>query len=227
MKMEQENVKQALELMFQLGSHVDWNDLHKNRRQQMIDSPRLTGAHFREFLRCGGRMPLNDSPIRCVSSIPTNLHSDSWEAAVSRARYLLGGKSLITSKYPESTMMDNLRKPKGWKPRKEVKILRFEVADDSEGQGRSLEQSRILQLFELENAYSSPAPEVFALLASRTHMCKKPCVLFNAFAYEEDGHTFAGDMLIRGTDDGGYAIEPIYENQRYGSDYWYASTSWD
>lgn len=186
------NVKQVLELSSKLFGGVDWDQFKHGEIQELIETRRLSVAHFEEFIRQGGRVPLEDIPVKVSKSWTVLFGNVSWEEMVAEAR-AFGLRSNIKSSplYDSYVKVDTLLKPKDLILKPKVQVHLIEISNKE----RKVLASRMFELFKLLNMYPSTVPEAFAMINDFGPELPKDLVLLNASRKETSGRV--NDLLLQ------------------------------
>lgn len=156
MKSPTVNIGQVMDLLSKLGGQVSWDEYQKQDLQKIIDSAVLSGAHFREFIRRGGRMPLDWIPLQCIASREINIAQGSWEETKTTASDLIGIGANQFCWNTNSLLMPC--KPEHWKPRSTVIVSLLKLTDGV------VHKERLLDFFNLLNVHPSTFLEAFAAI---------------------------------------------------------------
>ncbi len=168
--------RHVLELQAKLGGQVNWSEFKPTDIQPIIESPRLSGVHFEEFIRQGGRMSLEGIPIKVLKSWTiTPGPTLTWETWVRFAKEDVGNSTILSGSYDGMVLSDTLLKPKNFTMKPKVQVHMLEVT-----RKEGVLTKRMLELFELLNMYPSTVPEVFTVLNSFAPELPKGAVLLNA-----------------------------------------------
>ena len=153
MKSSTATIGQVMDLMSKLGGQVSWSEYQKRDLQKIIDSVVLSGAHFREFIRRGGRIPLDWVPLEVVASREINVAVGTWEESVGLSLDLIGiGPNQFC--WNTSSALKP-RKPEYWKPRSTVNVSLLKLTD------KVVHKERLLEFFCLLNVHPSTLLETF------------------------------------------------------------------
>ncbi len=199
---------QAINLMGRLGGAVRWGDFEVKDVQKIIETPRLSGRHFEEFMRQGGRMSLENIPICILEERTVGLRSGDWSDQVHYVEQVIE-TDLLFSRSSHHVLVRGsvLLAPEDWRQRREAKVVVLEIIPEYAGDidGHSVvRRYRMLELMELLDLYPSTFPEAVAFFEQvpTTH---KPVVILNAWKniYKE-----VGDVVFTSKQTAG---RPVYE----------------
>lgn len=147
-------VGQVMDLLSKLAGQVSWGEYQKQELQGIIDSVVLSGAHFREFIHRGGRIPLGWIPLEFVASQEINIAIGSWGETKALSQRLIGEHP----NYFRFQQSINPNKPAYWEPRANVIVSLLRLTDSI------VHKTRLLEFFSLLNVRSSTFLEAFAAI---------------------------------------------------------------
>ncbi len=203
--------RHVLELQAKLGGQVRWPKFTLADIQPIIESPVLSGAHFEEFLRNGGRVSLNEIPLRIVEEQTITMSSGAWTQQVSVVKQVVErGDFLEQSSHGGMVRGSTLLAPEHWRQRRQVQMVILEVVPEYAEEMYKhavVERKRVLQLLQLMDMYSSTLPEAIFFLMHQTSALKKPVVILNAS--RNDTYKNVSDAEFSWTDAGKYKFGPI------------------
>lgn len=150
--------RHVLELQAKLGGKVNWNKFSPSNIQGVIETPRLSGAHFEEFLRQGGRVSLDYLPIKIAGTYAIKHETGSWEDMTREAPFLAETVD-VGHGYGIYGRGFEYIKPRDWQPKGPREIVIFEIRGNE-----PISQQRLLECFALFDTYPVTVPELLNLL---------------------------------------------------------------
>lgn len=113
----------------------------------------LSGAHFREFIRRGGRIPLDWIPLQWIASQSVNIALSAWEETEVLSRELIGERPDCFCWKDFSSFKP--RKPEHWKPCSTVEVSLLKLTD------KIVNKERLMDFFNLLSVRPSTIFEAF------------------------------------------------------------------